>query len=92
MASYMDMVTVLMCLFIVLFAMSTVDQDKFEALKNSLATGFGAEKSINADIAQGIVVPPELVGSEGLLANAEIDSQTKEEALEAGRGRGRRVA
>lgn len=30
MASYMDMVTVLMCLFIVLYAMSTVDQAKFE--------------------------------------------------------------
>ena len=43
MASYMDMVTVLMCLFIVLYAMSTVDQDKFAALKNSLATGFGVE-------------------------------------------------
>ena len=42
MASYMDMVTVLMCLFIVLYAMSTVDQDKFAALRNSLATGFGS--------------------------------------------------
>ena len=42
MASYMDMVTVLMCMFIVLFAMSTVDQAKFVQLKNSLATGFGA--------------------------------------------------
>ncbi|MBW8872765.1 MAG: flagellar motor protein MotB, partial [Leifsonia sp.] len=41
MASYMDMVTVLMCMFIVLFAMSTVDAKKFEALKDSLATGFG---------------------------------------------------
>ncbi|MGL3805123.1 OmpA/MotB family protein [Paeniglutamicibacter sp. R2-26] len=81
MASYMDMVTVLMCLFIVLYAMSTVDQDKFESLKNSLATGFGSEKSINADTAQGIVVPPELVGSEGLLASAEIDAQTKEKLL-----------
>ena len=28
MASYMDMVTVLMCLFIVLYAMSTVDAQK----------------------------------------------------------------
>ncbi|MDQ6754021.1 MAG: flagellar motor protein MotB, partial [Actinomycetota bacterium] len=41
MASYMDMVTVLMCMFIVLYAMSTVDKTKFEVLKNSLATGFG---------------------------------------------------
>lgn len=81
MASYMDMVTVLMCLFIVLYAMSTVDQDKFEALKNSLATGFGAEHSLTADTADGIVVPPELVGTEGLLANTKIDGQTKEALL-----------
>jgi len=41
MASYMDMVTVLMCLFIVLFAMSSLDKAKFEQLKESLASGFG---------------------------------------------------
>ena len=46
MASYLDMVTVLMCMFIVLFAMSTVDKDKFEALSNSLATGFGQKSSV----------------------------------------------
>jgi chemotaxis protein MotB len=39
--SYADMITVLMALFIVLFAMSTVDQTKFEALRTSLASGFG---------------------------------------------------
>ncbi|MDQ1581076.1 MAG: chemotaxis protein MotB [Microbacteriaceae bacterium] len=44
MASYMDMVTVLMCLFIVLFAMSSVDHKKFDQLKNSLAAGFGVVK------------------------------------------------
>jgi chemotaxis protein MotB len=65
MASYMDMVTVLMCLFIVLFAMSTVDQEKYWALKNSLATGFGAESSETVDTASGVVVPAELVDSEG---------------------------
>lgn len=62
MASYMDMVTVLMCLFIVLFAMSTVDAKKFEELKNSLATGFGAVKTEKIDTAKGVVVPPEKVG------------------------------
>ncbi|WP_441403394.1 OmpA family protein [Arthrobacter sp. 2YAF22_2] len=61
MASYMDMVTVLMCLFIVLFAMSTVDANKFEKLRNSLATGFGAVASETVDTASGTVVPPELV-------------------------------
>lgn len=60
MASYMDMVTVLMCMFIVLFAMSTVDQAKFVQLKNSLATGFGAVDVGKIDTAEGIVVPPDL--------------------------------
>jgi chemotaxis protein MotB len=36
----MDMVTVLMCMFIVLFAMSSVDVSKFNELRASLATGF----------------------------------------------------
>ena len=61
MASYMDMVTVLMCLFIVLYAMSTVDANKFEKLRNSLATGFGTVASETVDTASGTVVPPEFV-------------------------------
>ncbi|MFJ6548771.1 MULTISPECIES: flagellar motor protein MotB [unclassified Microbacterium] len=65
MASYLDMVTVLMCMFIVLFAMSTVDQEKFEALSASLATGFGQEPSDDIDVTSGVVVPPELVDDEG---------------------------
>ncbi len=38
--SYSDMITVLMALFIVLFAISQVDQDKYVALRDSLAAGF----------------------------------------------------
>lgn len=41
--SYADMVTVLMALFIVMFAMSSVDQEKYNALKSGLAAGFGQE-------------------------------------------------
>lgn len=39
--TYADMVTLLMVLFIVMFAMSSVDQKKFSALKEGLAAGFG---------------------------------------------------
>ena len=67
MASYMDMVTVLMCMFIVLFAMSTVDQAKFEQLKASLATGFGQVETNTVDTAKGVVVPPTMVESEEIL-------------------------
>ena len=41
--SYADMMTVLVGLFIVLYAMSTVDEIKFEQLRQSLAIGFGNE-------------------------------------------------
>jgi chemotaxis protein MotB len=42
MITYADMLTLLMVLFIVMFAMSQVDQRKFSALKDGLAIGFGA--------------------------------------------------
>ena len=44
--TYADMVTLLMVLFIVLFAMSQVDQKKFNALKLGLAAGFGQSTSV----------------------------------------------
>jgi chemotaxis protein MotB len=44
--TYADMITLLMVLFIVLFAMSTVDQKKFNALKEGLAAGFGQSTSV----------------------------------------------
>ncbi|QBR73824.1 OmpA/MotB family protein [Microbacterium sediminis] len=80
MASYLDMITVLMCLFIVLFAMSSVDQQKFEQLRDSLATGFGQEPSEDVDTA-GLVLPEELQAEDGghaantdlAAAQAEVD-------------------
>jgi len=65
MTSYADMVTVLMCLFIVLYAMSSVDQAKFEKLANSLATGFGQTVSETVDTAEGVVVPADMVDDQG---------------------------
>ncbi|GIJ48668.1 flagellar basal body stator protein MotB [Virgisporangium aliadipatigenens] len=41
--SYADMMTLLMVLFIVLFAMSQVDKAKFNQLRQSLSAGFGGE-------------------------------------------------
>jgi chemotaxis protein MotB len=92
MASYMDMVTVLMCMFIVLFAMSTVDEAKFFQLKNSLATGFGAVDVGKIDTAEGIVVPADLIDTPaaqdvGLtaleLAVIEVDNLTAVQAAMA---------
>jgi chemotaxis protein MotB len=80
--SYMDMVTVLMCLFIVLYAMSTVDKDKFEKLRLALSTGFGTTKTEKIDTARGIVVPKADVGKKGVdttafnSATAEVNKLT----------------
>lgn len=52
--SYSDMMTVLMALFLVLFAMSNVDQKKYLELKTSLAAGFGNE-SLPTDGGSGVV-------------------------------------
>ena len=43
--SYADMMTLLMVLFIVMFAISQVDQRKFDQLKDGMAAGFGATAS-----------------------------------------------
>lgn len=50
--SYSDMITVLMALFIVLFAISQVDQEKYVALRASLAAGFG-DGSVNQSVLDG---------------------------------------
>ncbi|WP_299036266.1 flagellar motor protein MotB [uncultured Pseudokineococcus sp.] len=54
--SYADMITVLMALFIVLFAISQVDAQKFQQLKQGLAEGVGANSSIPIDGGSGILV------------------------------------
>lgn len=81
--SYADMVTVLMCLFIVLFAVSNVDKTKFEMLANSLATGFGQESTEGgADTAEGMIIPPELQDDDGvvdLAARAAAEYESLEE-------------
>src|SRR6478752_2827970 len=56
--TYADMLTLLMVLFIVMFAMSQVDQTKYEALRDSLSVGFGAESNV-------------LQGSESILDDKE---------------------
>lgn len=87
MASYMDMVTVLMCLFLVLFAMSSVDANKYQLLRDSLANGFGTTKTNTVDTAKGVVVKPSDVGKTGELtkqATAVLNQeQTTEKAIAA---------
>jgi len=74
--SYADMLTVLMCLFLVLFAMSSIDANKYAQLRDSLATGFGTTPSTNVDSAIGVIVEPEYVGKEGVGFTSAITEQT----------------
>ena len=53
--SYADMITVLMALFIVLFAISQVDQQKFVELRNGLSDGFGASNRVAVPGGSGIL-------------------------------------
>ncbi|HEY0902337.1 MAG TPA: flagellar motor protein MotB [Marmoricola sp.] len=55
--TYADMVTLLMVLFIVMFAMSQVDQKKFNALRDGLAAGFGQSTSIQSGSASILSQP-----------------------------------
>jgi len=81
--SYADMMTLLMVLFIVMFAISQVDQRKFAALKSGLSAGFGAPVAIlmggDAMLDPGGSVAPDsvnLAGSAGGKApSAMIDPQ-----------------
>ena len=74
--SYADMITVLMCLFLVLFAMSSIDANKYAQLKDSLATGFGTTPSTTVDSAVGVIVEPQYVGKEGVGFTASVTDQT----------------
>ncbi|MEZ5101934.1 MAG: flagellar motor protein MotB [Thermoleophilia bacterium] len=52
--TYADMITLLMALFIILWAMSTTSADKFDALKLSLTNAFGSPLFVGQDsILQG---------------------------------------
>jgi chemotaxis protein MotB len=79
--SYMDMVTVLMCLFIVLYAMSSVDKDKFEKLRLALSTGFGVTKTHDIDTASGVVVPAKDVGKKGVDATNDLNTADYDAAV-----------
>jgi len=51
--SYADIMTVLLALFIVLYAMSVVDKSKFDQLRTSLAIGFGSPAASMLEGASG---------------------------------------
>ncbi len=81
--SYMDMVTVMMCLFIVLFAISQVDQDRLTALANSLGVALGSDVSQASVVQGGDGVLPEQSPSQGDGLDQKVDVQGVKEADQA---------
>jgi chemotaxis protein MotB len=77
------MITVLMCLFIVLFAMSTVDANKYAQLRDSLATGFGTTPSTSVDSAVGVIVEPEYVSEQGIGFTSDTSDESPLEQAKA---------
>lgn len=75
--SYADMMTLLMVLFIVMFAISQVDSKKFMALKNGLESGFGSPLSMldGADdlLSVGGHIAPDSVNLAGVAGNKNAD-------------------
>jgi chemotaxis protein MotB len=95
--SYADMVTLLMCLFIVLFAMSQVDKAKFAALASGLSTSFGAPISVlpsttpagsALDALPGAVDIASAIPPDPTVQQAEIDAAAAAAAAE----RAKRIA
>lgn len=89
--SYADMMTVLLALFIVLYAISVVDQTKFEELRTSLAIGFGNDSvsmlagSTGAlDGSESIAIVPDFTGVTGeTAADTAASDSTVELSQEA---------
>ncbi len=95
--SYADMVTLLMCLFIVLFAMSQIDKAKFAQLASGLSESFGApisalpgttQESSVLDGLPGAVDIASALPPEETVDQAEVDKAAAKAALE----RSQRVA
>lgn len=78
--TYADMVTLLMVLFIVMFAMSTVDEKKFTALKAGLAAGFGQSTSI-MDGSQHILDDSGTLPNQALAGQASKLTKAEQEAV-----------
>src|SRR6185436_15629881 len=86
--SYADMMTLLMVLFLVLFAMSQIDVTKFTRLKAGLAAGFGAEsvalEGKGTQVSDAEQVPPFDPGSKvGVPADPEGGDITDEQLRRA---------
>jgi chemotaxis protein MotB len=81
--SYADMVTLLMCLFIVLYAISQVDKAKFAALASGLSESFGAPISALQSSTDGSSVLDSLPSPADIEAGIASGAQTSQSEVDA---------
>lgn len=74
---YSDLLTLLLALFIVMFAMGQTDQAKLEKASKSFQTIFAGGSGI-ANESGGVIVPTENEGSSSKMSNAEIETDKME--------------
>jgi chemotaxis protein MotB len=93
--SYADMLTLLFCLFVVLFAMSQVDKQKFQALASGLAHSFGTPVSASdsstgtqASVLDGLPAPVDIAAGVGEtktsqgLSQQQVDDASAQAAVQ----------
>lgn len=56
MATFSDLMNLLLCFFVLLFAMSTIDEDKFEELVASLSASFGVLEGGSTSVLEGTLI------------------------------------
>lgn len=56
MATFSDLMNLLLCFFVLLFAMSTIDEDKFEELVASLSASFGVLEGGSTSVIEGKLI------------------------------------
>ncbi|MCP4021581.1 MAG: OmpA family protein [Desulfobacteraceae bacterium] len=71
MATFADMVTLLLCFFILLFAMSTTQQETYKELVKSLRSALGAQAVPESGTREGLTMHP--IPSEEPSENQQID-------------------
>lgn len=87
MATFADLVTLLMCFFVLLFAMSSTQQESFKELVQSLKSALGVQQVPEAGTREGLMMPmpeapgddtqeekkPEAVDEAGAMVQKEVD-------------------
>ena len=77
MVSYADMMTLLLVLFVVLYAMSQVDKEKFAQLASGLSDAFGTPVSVTVLIVAGLAAAKTSAGAPWLIWVASVELAPK---------------